>query len=128
MYQIGDVQARCWIVGGTSEGRGAFAWTASSVDQRGVGISRTRAYADSTYKGPLCQSRNRRSDLKPAETGPMTVNRGHHRAESARPLLVHARESSAFIREYRRTSARANARPLLHCGPECLRGVTTRQP
>jgi hypothetical protein len=40
--------------------------------------------ADSSYKGPLCQARNRYSELKSAESGPTTADRGRHRVKPAR--------------------------------------------
>jgi len=43
VYQIGDVQARSWIVAGRPFGIGIPSATASYVLQRGVGISSTRA-------------------------------------------------------------------------------------
>lgn len=52
-----------------------------------------------------------------AETGPMTADRGRHRAEPARPLVVQARKSSPFTRKYRRITPQANTRPSLHGGP-----------
>ncbi len=36
--------------------------------------------ADSSYKGPLCQERSRWSELKPAETGLTTADRGRRLA------------------------------------------------
>ncbi len=41
--QIGEVQARSWIVAATRSGTGRWFFNASRVDHRGVGISRTRA-------------------------------------------------------------------------------------
>ena len=43
--------------------------------------------ADSAYKGPLFQERNRPSELRPAKCGPTTADRGRHLAEPARPLV-----------------------------------------
>ena len=43
VYQIGEDQPRCWMVAGTPLGSGRWFFTARSVDQRGVGISSTRA-------------------------------------------------------------------------------------
>ena len=40
--------------------------------------------ADSAYKGPLCQERDGRSELKP---GRLTADQGRQRAEPARPQL-----------------------------------------
>ena len=73
--------------------------------------------ADSAYKGPLCQARDRRGELKPAESGPMTADRGRHLAEPARPLVLEARESLPFSRKCRRITARVNTRPSLQGGP-----------
>jgi len=42
VYQIGEDQARSWIVAGTPSGIGNPLLTESKVDQRGVGISSTR--------------------------------------------------------------------------------------
>ena len=42
VYQIGEDQARSWIVGGTFVGSGRLFRAASYVDHRGVGISSTR--------------------------------------------------------------------------------------
>ena len=52
-----------------------------------------------------------------AETGPLRADRGRHPAESARPLVVPAREYSPFTRKCQRITAQANARPSLHGGP-----------
>lgn len=41
-YQIGEDHPRCWRVAGTCFGNGRPFWIARRVDQRGVGISRTR--------------------------------------------------------------------------------------
>ncbi len=41
-YQMAEDQARSWIVGGRSVGRGKPNSKAMNVDQRGVGISMTR--------------------------------------------------------------------------------------
>ncbi|MDA0994711.1 MAG: hypothetical protein O3A13_13910 [Proteobacteria bacterium] len=49
----------------------------------------------------------------------MSPDRGRHPAESARPLVVQAPESSPFTRKYRRITAQANSRPSLHGGPGC---------
>ena len=43
VYQMGDVQARCWTVAATFGFGGRFSLAAQYVDQRGVGISSTRA-------------------------------------------------------------------------------------
>jgi len=40
---MGEVQARSWMLAGTSAGGATPSEAASLVDQRGVGISRTRA-------------------------------------------------------------------------------------
>lgn len=41
VYQIGELQARSWIVGGTTVDSGRLLRAASYVDHRGVGISIT---------------------------------------------------------------------------------------
>src|SRR5215475_5249827 len=43
VYQMGEVQARSWIVAATTSGGGMWSWCAWIVVQRGVGISSTRA-------------------------------------------------------------------------------------
>jgi len=73
--------------------------------------------ADRAYKGPLCQERNRRRELRPAKCGPTTADRGRHLAEPARPLVGQARESSPFTRKGRRITAQAKTRPSLRSGP-----------
>jgi len=52
-----------------------------------------------------------------AETGPLRADRGRHPAESARPLVVPACESSPFTRKCQRIKAQANTRPSLGGGP-----------
>jgi hypothetical protein len=47
----------------------------------------------------------------------MSVDRGRHLAEQARPIVVEARESSLFTRKYRRITAQAKTRPSLQGGP-----------
>ena len=41
VYQMGEVQARSWMIGGKSAGGSAPRFTAAIVDQRGVQISNT---------------------------------------------------------------------------------------
>ena len=43
VYHTGEVQARCWTVAATFGFGGRFSLAAQYVDQRGVGISSTRA-------------------------------------------------------------------------------------
>ena len=66
--------------------------------------------ADSAYKGPLCQERNRRRELKPTKCGPTTADRGRHRGEPAPPLVGQARESSPFTRKGRRITGDLSVR------------------
>jgi len=46
----------------------------------------------------------------------MTADRGRHLAESARPLVVQAPETSPFTRKRRRIMVQAQTRPSLHGG------------
>ena len=121
--------ARLWF---TRSSQGRDRHGSSEIHSRGVAMNRRQylflstgaaigslavAEADSTNKGPLCQGRDRRSELRPAETRPTTADRGRHLAEPARPLAVRARESSPFTRICQRITAQANSRPSRHSGP-----------
>ena len=55
--------------------------------------------------------------LERAETGLTPADRGRHRAEPARPLVVQARESCRFTQKGRRITTQANTRPSPHGGP-----------